>query len=90
MLSLGLNTIYTTESNTKVNGKLHKERTIKCRVPNGSILALLLFLVCDNDLAAYLGDCKTSLYAEVTVVYFRSSSYIGIILALRTEASNII
>ncbi len=75
---------------TKVNGKISANRTIKCGVPQGSILGLMLFLAYVNDLSRYLGDCRTSLYADDTAVYCSSNSYVEIILSLRIEASNII
>ena len=75
---------------TKVNGKLSGKREIRCGVPQGSILGPMLFLVYVNDLSRYLGECKTSLYADDTTVYCSSHSYVDIVLALRIEASNII
>ncbi len=75
---------------TKVNGCLSKGRLIRCGVPQGSILGPMLFLLYVNDLAEYLGGCKTSLFADDTTVYCSSNSLVEIVLSLRLEASNII
>ena len=49
--------------------------TIKCGVPQGSILGPLFFLVYINDLKNILIDCKYQIYAEDTVIYCIGSSF---------------
>ena len=74
---------------TKVNGVMSGMREMKCGVPQGSILGPLVFLVYINDQSKYLGECRTSLYTDNTAVYYSSSSYVDVMLALRIEADNL-
>ena len=51
-----------------VNGVLSSARTIKCGVPQGSILGPLLFLLFINDLPGWLSYTIPSMYADVTSI----------------------
>ena len=64
------------------------ETYIMCGVPQGSVLWPILFLLYINDPKDYVGECSFSLYADDTVVYCVSRSYVEVMLSLRIELSN--
>ena len=54
-----------------VNKKTSKKGNVTCRVPQGSVLGSLLFLVLGNDLPLVLSEkvSSTDLYAADTTIY---------------------
>ena len=60
-----------------------------CRVPQGSILGPLLFIVYINDLNTFLTECKLSLYVDHTATYASSHSYFDLILSLQIDMATV-
>ena len=54
----------------KINGYLSDAKPVTCRVPQGSILGPLLFLLLINDLPFTVKSCQMILYADDTVLYY--------------------
>ena len=44
-------------------------QNVNCRVPQGSILGLLLFVMYVNDIAKYLNHARIIMYADDPVIY---------------------
>ena len=55
---------------TIANNMVSTEELITCGVPQGSVCGPLLFLLYINDISKVLENCKVSLYADDTVLYF--------------------
>ena len=61
------------KQSTVVNGNKSEESEVNCGVPQGSILGPLLFIMYMNDLPQVIRNCKVSLYADDTCIYFASN-----------------
>ena len=51
------------------NGVTSQLREVTCRVPQGSIMGPLLFLVYANDVTGLLDNCEISTYADDTAIF---------------------
>ena len=72
----GLNLIYQIENNVSINGYDSNPGGVKFGAPQGSVLGLLLFLVCINDLKQALKFCKVHHFADDTnLIHFSKSVY---------------
>ena len=72
---------------TMVQGVKSSTKCLACGVPQGSILGPLLFIVYINDLPSFMEQCRVSLYADDTAMYFASRSQVDLMLTLRLELS---
>ena len=59
---------------TIANDIVSSSKPITCGVPQGSVCGPLLFLLYINDISRSMKNCKVSLYADDTVLYYSSSS----------------
>ena len=70
-----------------VNGVLSDELPLNARVPQGSVLGPLLFLIYINDIADTLLG-KTRLYADDTSLSYSSSGLAQIEILLNNDLKN--
>ena len=59
---------------TVANNIVSSEELITCGVPQGSVCGPLLLLLYINDISTILQNCKVSLYADDTVIYYSDST----------------
>ena len=72
----GLNLVSQIENNVSINGYDSNPGGVKFGAPQGSVLGLLLFLVCINDLKQALKFCKVHHFADDTnLIHFSKSVY---------------
>ena len=51
-----------------VNGQISTLQTVTCGVPQGSILGPLRFIICMNDLPAFVQEANITMYADDTSI----------------------
>ena len=73
----------------KVNGISSNVKYIKCGVPQGSCLGLLLFLLFINDMPLSLHDSKVTMYADDTSLAYASNSIDDITKSMNAELENL-
>ena len=72
-----------------VNGSLSKTCLLKCGVPQGTILAPLLFLTYINDLSNCLSSCQPRMYADDTHITYAGADLNSIQSNLNHDLSNL-
>lgn len=72
-----------------VNGHLSSPKTIKCGVPQGSILGPLLFILYINDLPNCLEYSKPGMFADDTYITTTGSSLTQVIQLVNSDLGNI-
>ena len=72
-----------------VNGKLSAPRTLRCGVPQGSILGPLLFLIYINDLPNSLRDAVPRMFADDTNLTLSAETLTEFKLAITPELNNL-
>ena len=71
------------------NGATSTTRSIKCGVPQGSILGPLCFLIYINDLFLVCDNCTPILFADDTNLFIRGDDFNHVQELLNVELSNI-
>ena len=71
-----------------VNGSLSRICSLKCRVPQGTIVGLLLFVIYINDLPNCLTSCQPTMYADDTHIPYADVDVNSIQLNLNHDLGN--
>ena len=72
-----------------INGLLSSSCSLGCGVPQGTILGLLLFLLCINDLPNCLSNCEPRMYADDTHLTYASNNIHNIQTSLKEDVENV-
>ena len=70
-------------------GMCSERQSIRCGVPQGSILGPLLFTIVINDITEQVKECRILLYADDTVIYTSDKDSKRIEDLLNTEFNNV-
>ena len=73
----------------KYNGIYSRAQNINCRVPHGSILGPLLFLIYMNDLPNCLSNSKVILFADNTTRYASSDNIVNLYDLINRDLDNL-
>ena len=89
--SIGLDRIWQIVHNDAglVNGSLSRICSLKCWVPQGTILGPLLFLIYINDLPNCLTSCQPRMYADDTHITYADVDVNSIQLNLNHDLGNL-
>ena len=68
---------------------MSNSNNIVCRVPQGSILGPLLFLIYVNDMHNVVANCRMQMYADDTVMYACNDSYARSVSDLQSDLTRI-
>ena len=74
---------------TSINGVNSTPASIRCGVPQGSILGPLLFIIFINDLPNVITNCTTFMYADDTAIFSASKSFNDIQVTLQNDLNNV-
>ena len=74
---------------TYANNILSEEKIITCGVPQGSVCGPLLFLFYINDISKVLKNCKVSLYADDTVLYYSAKDMQNVISSIQSDLTRL-
>ena len=88
-LNLLQNYLQHRKQKTLANSILSNSSNIVCRVPQGSILGPLLFLIYVNDMPNVGTNCRIQMYADDTVVYACNDSYARSVSDLQSDLTRI-
>ena len=72
-----------------VNGSFSSSCSLKCGVPQGTILGPLLFLLYINDLPNCLSNCEPRMYADDTHLTYADNNLENIQLCLNEDLKNV-
>jgi hypothetical protein len=72
------------------NNKMSEEQTIKCGVPQGSILGPLLFILYMNDFSKASTKCTSLLFADDTNIFMSGKNLNDLIKNMNNEISKIV
>ena len=89
LLSTGLDRIWQSTQRCIVNGPLSRICSLKCGVPQGTILGPLLFLMCINDLPKCPTSCQPRMYADDTHITYADVDVNSIQLNLNHDLGNL-
>ena len=70
-------------------GTCSERQSVRCGVPQGSILGPLLFTIVINDITEQVKECKILLYADDTVIFTTDKDSKRIEEVLNTEFNNV-
>ena len=70
---------------TYANNKLSCEKLITCGVPQSSVCGPLLFLLYINDISKVLNNCRVSLYANDTVLYYSGKNLDDVVTIIQDD-----
>ena len=74
---------------TSIQGNSSTSIPIRCGVPQGSIIGPLLFIIYINDLPNNVSNCKVSMYADDTALYYASKDINELVKVINDDLINV-